>query len=113
MILRGLVAALALGCSILTASAQVTSSIPDERASSLAELNRVTEQITLSGETVARLTADIATLRKDHATITAALRIIRVFGGVLRPHMGCLPRAKPSIRGRVEYLSPIIADVDP
>lgn len=73
MILRGLVAALVLGCSILTAAAQVTSSIPDERASSLAELNRVTEQITLSGETVARLTADIATLRKDHATITAAL----------------------------------------
>jgi septal ring factor EnvC (AmiA/AmiB activator) len=56
-----------------TAAAQVTDSIPDRHASSVAELDRITSELSLSEDTVARLTASIATLRKDHATITAAL----------------------------------------
>lgn len=71
--LHGLLAVAVLAGSVVVAPAQTTNSIPDARAGKLAELNRVTQEITLSGETVARLTADIATLRKDHATITAAL----------------------------------------
>jgi septal ring factor EnvC (AmiA/AmiB activator) len=55
------------------AAAQTTGSIPDPHQSTLTELDRVTREIKLSDETVSRLTASIATLRKDHATITAAL----------------------------------------
>lgn len=59
--------------ALVPAVAQETGAIPDPRAASRAEFERVTREMTLSDEKVARLAADIATLRKDHATITAAL----------------------------------------
>lgn len=60
-------------CVAAPASAQITQSIPEQQDSSVAELDRITSELSLSEDTVARLTASIATLRKDHATITAAL----------------------------------------
>ena len=56
-----------------SAFSQVTQSIPGPLGSSVAELDRVARELKLSEDTVARLTASIAILRKDHATITAAL----------------------------------------
>ena len=73
MILRCLLAAWALFCILLSASAQETAAIPDAQAESRAEFERISREIVLSDEKVAKLAADIATLRKDHATITAAL----------------------------------------
>ncbi|RUU06229.1 hypothetical protein EOD12_00560, partial [Mesorhizobium sp. M7A.T.Ca.TU.009.02.1.1] len=43
---------------------------PDQ---SRAEYERVSKEITLSSERLAKLSADIATIKKDHASITAAL----------------------------------------
>lgn len=63
-------AALTFGAPVY---AQVTDSIPDRRESSVVELDRVNSELSLSAGTIARLTASVATLRKDHATITAAL----------------------------------------
>ncbi|OJU49648.1 MAG: hypothetical protein BGO03_15430 [Mesorhizobium sp. 61-13] len=46
--------------------------VPDPQ-SNQAEYERVTREITLSSERMARLAADIASVRKDYASITAAL----------------------------------------
>ena len=40
---------------------------------SRAEYEEVSHQITLSAERMARLAADVATVKKDHASVTAAL----------------------------------------
>lgn len=60
-------------CAATLAGAQETGAIPDPVAESRAEFERIKSEIVLSDDKVARLAADIATLRKDHATITAAL----------------------------------------
>lgn len=70
--LRGLAAAATLFCAV-PASAQVTASIPSQHDSSVAELDRISSELSLSEDTIARLRGSVATLRKDHATITAAL----------------------------------------
>ena len=70
---RCLWAALALACVLSPVMAQETGAIPDARAESRAEFERISREIVLSDEKVAKLAADIAILRKDHATITAAL----------------------------------------
>lgn len=72
-VLRCLTAATLLCCALPLAAAQETGSIPDPAAVSRDEFERVSREIVLSDEKVAKLAADIATLRKDHATITAAL----------------------------------------
>jgi septal ring factor EnvC (AmiA/AmiB activator) len=65
-------AAVVLGF-VAPAAAQETGAIADPREASRAEFEKVTRELVLSDEKVARLAADIATLRKDHETITAAL----------------------------------------
>jgi septal ring factor EnvC (AmiA/AmiB activator) len=71
-LLRCLAAAAALGLAV-PATAQQTGAIPDTREASRAEFEQISRELVLSDEKVARLAADIATLRKDYATITAAL----------------------------------------
>lgn len=70
--LRCLVAAAMMGL-VTPAVAQETGAIPDPRVASRAEFEQISREMVLSDEKVAKLAADIATLRKDHATITAAL----------------------------------------
>jgi septal ring factor EnvC (AmiA/AmiB activator) len=53
--------------------ADQTSSIETRRQSGLEEYERVTREITLTDEKLARLAADIATVKKDSVTLTAAL----------------------------------------
>lgn len=69
---RGIIFAAAICCAA-PAVAQVTASIPSEHDSSVAELDRITSELSLSEDTISRLRVSVATLRKDHATITAAL----------------------------------------
>jgi septal ring factor EnvC (AmiA/AmiB activator) len=71
-VLRCLAVAATLGLAV-PAVAQETSAIPDPREASRAEFQQVSRDLVLSDEKVAKLAADIATLRKDYATITAAL----------------------------------------
>lgn len=56
-----------------TASGQQTSSIAPAAGGARAEYERIVSDITLSDERVEQLGADIAKLRKDDATLTAAL----------------------------------------
>lgn len=72
MALCRLAAAVVL-CLAAPAIAQETGAIPDPSEASRAEFERITRDMVLSDEKVAKLAADIATLRKDYATITAAL----------------------------------------
>lgn len=69
---RGITIAAALCCAS-AAQAQETASIPSQHDSSVAELDRITSELSLSEDTISRLRVSVATLRKDHATITAAL----------------------------------------
>src|SRR5262245_64927532 len=74
-----------LGIALLTAAMLVVAPcVPfaqDEEAGEIevrqaekqAELDRVSKEITLSGERVTALTEEIAGIKKDHATVTAAL----------------------------------------
>ena len=67
---RGRIAAAALAFFAGHAWAQDTVPDPD---GSRAEYESVSREIILSGERLAKLAADIATVKKDHASITAAL----------------------------------------
>lgn len=71
--LRCLAVAVLFACAQSTAWAQQTGAIPDPREAGRAEFDKISRELVLSDKKVARLAADIATLRKDHATITAAL----------------------------------------
>lgn len=64
-------AALVLLCA--PAAAQQTSSIEPSPETARAEYEQLSREITLSDERAAQLAADIAKLRKDEATLTAAL----------------------------------------
>src|SRR5690606_31664682 len=68
---RRLLAALALlvSCGL----AQAAPEEPAEADAKRAEYEQVTKEISLSSERLARLAADIAAVRKDYASITAAL----------------------------------------
>ncbi len=59
-----------LGSRALAQDAPDAAPDPDK---SRAEYESVTHEITLSADRIARLAADIATVKKDHASITAAL----------------------------------------
>ncbi|MFC5387661.1 murein hydrolase activator EnvC family protein [Aquamicrobium segne] len=68
---RSLLAALALVCTASLGPAQAQEA--DEIDAKRAEYEQVTQEISLSSERLARLAADIAGIRKDYASITAAL----------------------------------------
>jgi septal ring factor EnvC (AmiA/AmiB activator) len=57
-------------CAVRAESTLDTAPDPDQ---SRAEYERVSKEITLSSERLAKLAADIAAVKKDHASITAAL----------------------------------------
>ncbi|TIX55399.1 MAG: hypothetical protein E5V28_23580, partial [Mesorhizobium sp.] len=68
----GLAAAL-LMLSLGAARAENTLDMAPDPDQSRAEYERVSKEITLSSERLAKLAADMATVKKDHASITAAL----------------------------------------
>ncbi|RUV75129.1 MAG: hypothetical protein EOR30_01985 [Mesorhizobium sp.] len=68
----GLAAAL-LMLSLSAARAENRLDMAPDPDQSRAEYERVTKEITLSSERLAKLAADMATVKKDHASITAAL----------------------------------------
>lgn len=63
----------ALGFSYVPVNAQETASIQKSADGARSEYDRVLQEITLSADRVAGLRADMAKLRKDDATLTAAL----------------------------------------
>jgi septal ring factor EnvC (AmiA/AmiB activator) len=67
------IAAAALVLSFHAARAENTLDMAPDPDQSRAEYERVSKEITLSSERLAKLSADIATIKKDHASITAAL----------------------------------------
>lgn len=73
-ILRGCgIAAVAFVLSLGAARAENTLDLAPDPDKSRAEYEQVSKDITLSSERLAKLAADIATIKKDHASITAAL----------------------------------------
>lgn len=67
------VAAAAVVLSLGAARAESTLDTAPDPDQSRAEYERVSKEITLSSERLAKLAADIAAVKKDHASITAAL----------------------------------------
>lgn len=67
------IAVAALVLSFHAARAENTLDMAPDPDQSRAEYERVSKEITLSSERLAKLSADIATIKKDHASITAAL----------------------------------------
>jgi septal ring factor EnvC (AmiA/AmiB activator) len=66
-------AAAALALSLSAVRAQDRLDMAPDPDQSRAEYERVSKEITLSSERLAKLAADMATVKKDHASITAAL----------------------------------------
>ena len=67
------IAAAAVLLSLHAAQAENTLDMAPDPDQSRAEYERVSKEITLSSERLAKLAADIAAVKKDHASITAAL----------------------------------------
>ena len=67
------IAAAVIVLSLHAARAENTLDIAPDPDQSRAEYEQVSKEITLSSERLAKLAADIATVKKDHASITAAL----------------------------------------
>ncbi|RUY47687.1 hypothetical protein EN981_17780, partial [Mesorhizobium sp. M7A.F.Ca.CA.001.13.2.1] len=67
------IAAAVLVLSLHAGRAENTLDLAPDPDQSRAEYERVSKEITLSSERLAKLSADIATIKKDHASITAAL----------------------------------------
>ncbi|TGQ67702.1 MAG: hypothetical protein E5V49_16965 [Mesorhizobium sp.] len=67
------IAAAAIVLSFHAARAENTLDMAPDPDQSRAEYEQVSKEITLSSERLAKLAADIATVKKDHASITAAL----------------------------------------
>jgi septal ring factor EnvC (AmiA/AmiB activator) len=67
------IAAALLMLSLHAGRAENTLDMAPDPDQSRAEYERVSKEITLSSERLAKLSADIATIKKDHASITAAL----------------------------------------
>lgn len=67
------IAAVAFVLSLSAARAENTLDPAPDPDKSRAEYEQVSKDITLSSERLAKLAADIATIKKDHASITAAL----------------------------------------
>ncbi|MER8371132.1 murein hydrolase activator EnvC [Mesorhizobium sp. M1406] len=67
------IAAAVLVLSLHAGRAENSLDLAPDPDQSRAEYERVSKEITLSSERLAKLSADIATIKKDHASITAAL----------------------------------------
>ncbi|MEP6565994.1 MAG: murein hydrolase activator EnvC [Mesorhizobium sp.] len=67
------IAAVAVAFSLGAVRAQNTLDMAPDPDQSRAEYEQVSKEITLSSERLGKLAADIATVKKDHASITAAL----------------------------------------
>jgi len=67
------IAAAAILLSFHAARAESTLDMAPDQDQSRAEYEQVSKEITLSSERLAKLAADIAAVKKDHASITAAL----------------------------------------
>jgi len=67
------IAAAAIVLSLHAGRAENTLDMAPDPDKSRAEYEQVSKEITLSSERLAKLSADIATIKKDHASITAAL----------------------------------------
>lgn len=67
------IAAAAILLSLHAARAENTLDMAPDPDQSRAEYEQVSKEITLSSERLAKLAADIAAVKKDHASITAAL----------------------------------------
>ncbi|MBZ9717034.1 murein hydrolase activator EnvC [Mesorhizobium sp. AD1-1] len=67
------IAAAVLVLSLHVGRAENTLDMAPDPDQSRAEYERVSKEISLSSERLAKLSADIATIKKDHASITAAL----------------------------------------
>ncbi|MER9294905.1 murein hydrolase activator EnvC [Mesorhizobium sp. M0621] len=67
------IAAAVLVLSLHAGQAENTLDMAPDPDQSRAEYEQVSKEITLSSERLAKLSADIATIKKDHASITAAL----------------------------------------
>lgn len=67
------IAAVVFVLSLSAARAESTLDLAPDPDKSRAEYEQVSKEITLSSERLAKLAADIATIKKDHASITAAL----------------------------------------
>ncbi len=70
---RGVFAVAALVLAVAAAQAQDADAIVADQAARQAEYEKVSQDMTLSAARLEQLSADIAKVRKDHATITAAL----------------------------------------
>ena len=70
---RGVFAAAALALAVAAAQAKDADAIMADQAARQAEYEKVSQDMTLSAARLEQLSADIAKVRKDHATITAAL----------------------------------------
>lgn len=69
----GSVAAAMLFLSVASAGAEEIGTILQRQSASQSEYERVSRELTLSGGRLEKLAAEIATVKKDHASITAAL----------------------------------------
>jgi murein hydrolase activator len=113
-------AAAVLVLSLGAARAQSRLDMAPDPDQSRAEYERISQEITLSSERLARLAADMATVKKDHASITAALiqsamteqklgQDIEDIGAKLEGLKGDEQKIRASLAARRDVLAEVLA----
>ncbi|TIL38695.1 murein hydrolase activator EnvC [Mesorhizobium sp.] len=113
-------AAAVLMLSLGAARAQSRLDMAPDPDQSRAEYERISQQITLSSERLAKLAADMATVKKDHASITAALiqsamteqklgQDIEDIGAKLEGLKGDEQKIRASLAARRDVLAEVLA----
>lgn len=113
-------AAAVLMLSLGAARAQSGLDMTPDPDQSRAEYERISQEITLSSERLARLAADMATVKKDHASITAALiqsamteqklgQDIEDIGAKLEGLKGDEQKIRASLAARRDVLAEVLA----
>ncbi|TIP84301.1 MAG: hypothetical protein E5X63_18550 [Mesorhizobium sp.] len=113
-------AAAALMLSLDAAWAQNRLDMAPDPDQSRAEYERISQEITLSSERLAKLAADMATVKKDHASITAALiqsamteqklgQDIEDIGAKLEGLKGDEQKIRASLAARRDVLAEVLA----
>ncbi|RWP63434.1 murein hydrolase activator EnvC [Mesorhizobium sp.] len=113
-------AAAVLMLSLGAARAQSWLDMAPDPDQSRAEYERISQEITLSSERLARLAADMATVKKDHASITAALiqsamteqklgQDIEDIGAKLEGLKGDEQKIRASLAARRDVLAEVLA----
>ncbi|RWO00492.1 murein hydrolase activator EnvC [Mesorhizobium sp.] len=113
-------AAAVLMLSLGAARAQSRLDMAPDPDQSRAEYERISQEITLSSERLARLAADMATVKKDHASITAALiqsamteqklgQDIEDIGAKLEGLKGDEQKIRASLAARRDVLAEVLA----